>query len=282
MKIIQVLFSILFYLFFAFHDGAVICVDSPTYINMDITREPLYPLLLEGMRRIFGSDYLFATVIFQSLLAAVAAFSIPLYLRKKQQISYLFAWLLMLIPMACSLLCRFAAKRASMYSNSILTEGIACSLFLLFIRFLLDYVLDKKKSALLYAGIISFLLISTRKQMYFTVILLFLAIIFVNREKTQLKKGILIALLCVAAVIAANKAFDNLYGYVLRGTANTHSGDDRFLATVVFYTSEREDGERITDPEAKELFYEIYDICDAQGYLKHSAGKGWKERVTHF
>ena len=86
----------------------------------------------------------------------------------------------------------------------------------------------------------------------------------------------------VAAVLISNKIFDNIYGYAVRGTAHTHSGDDRFLATVVFYTSEREDGERITDPEARELFYEIYDICEDQGYLKHSAGKTWKQRVTHF
>ncbi len=118
--------------------------------------------------------------------------------------------------------------------------------------------------------------------MYFTVVLLFLAVIYVNRSKTQIKKGILIAFFCVAAVLISNKVFDNVYGYAVRGTAHTHSGDDRFLATVVFYTSEREDGERITDPEARELFYEIYDICESQGYLKHSAGKTWKQRVTHF
>ena len=50
---ILILVSMLFYLYFAWHDGVVICEDSPTYINMNITREPLYPLLLEIMRRIF-------------------------------------------------------------------------------------------------------------------------------------------------------------------------------------------------------------------------------------
>lgn len=35
-----------FYLFFAFYDGAVICVDSPGYISMRLSREPFYPLFL--------------------------------------------------------------------------------------------------------------------------------------------------------------------------------------------------------------------------------------------
>ncbi len=134
---ILILVSMLFYLYFAWHDGVVICEDSPTYINMNITREPLYPLLLEIMRHMFGENYLFATVVFQSILSALGAVSIPLYFKREQNISYIYEWFLMLIPMGCSLLCRFAAKRASMYSNSILTEGIACSMFLLFIRIIL-------------------------------------------------------------------------------------------------------------------------------------------------
>ena len=33
---ILILVSMLFYLYFAWHDGVVICEDSPTYINMNI------------------------------------------------------------------------------------------------------------------------------------------------------------------------------------------------------------------------------------------------------
>lgn len=97
---ILILVSMLFYLYFAWHDGVVICEDSPTYINMNITREPLYPLLLEIMRRIFGENYLFATVVFQSILAALAAVSIPLFFKREQNISYICEWFLMIIPMA--------------------------------------------------------------------------------------------------------------------------------------------------------------------------------------
>lgn len=279
---IIIFLSMSFYLFFAWHDGVVICEDSPTYISMNITREPLYPLLLEIMRRLIGENYLFAVVVFQSGLAAIAAVCIPLYFRRKHQMSIWWAMLLAAIPMGCSLLCRYAAQRASMYSNSILTEGIACSLFLIFICFLLDYGISQKYQPLLGAAITSFLLISTRKQMYFTLVLLFMIVLYVKIRQNKIIKGIVWAIICVMAVVLCNKVFDNAYGYVLRGAAHTHSGDDRFLATVVLYTSEREDGERIKDDEARELFYEIYDICESKHYLKHSAGSTWKDRVTHF
>lgn len=71
-NIIIVSVSMLFYLYFAWHDGVVICEDSPTYIYMSITREPLYPLLLAILRRVSGEGYLFIAVVLQSILAAAA------------------------------------------------------------------------------------------------------------------------------------------------------------------------------------------------------------------
>ena len=56
-----------FYLFFAFYDGAVICVDSPGYISMRLSREPFYPLLLAFFRKLFSSfpnDFYLTAVAF--------------------------------------------------------------------------------------------------------------------------------------------------------------------------------------------------------------------------
>ncbi len=36
------------------------------------------------------------------------------------------------------------------------------------------------------------------------------------------------------------------------------------------------------DEEVRTLFLKIYDVCEEKGYLKHSAGQGWFNRVTHF
>ena len=60
--------SLAFYLFFAFYDGAVICVDSPSYINMSLTREFLYPAILAVFRFLFGEQYLLYVVILRKEL----------------------------------------------------------------------------------------------------------------------------------------------------------------------------------------------------------------------
>lgn len=114
------LISMGFYLFFAFYDGAVICVDSPSYINMEISREPLYPMLLLLFRQVFssaGEGYLQGVAIFQSMLAACAALSLTCFLRKELKLGKAVSLVVLMIPLLTSLLCRFAAKRASMYSN---------------------------------------------------------------------------------------------------------------------------------------------------------------------
>lgn len=273
-----------FYLFFAFFDGAVICADSPSYLSMDISREPGYPLLLAAFRFLFrGSEgYLTGVVLLQSLLAAAAAFCMADYLYRELGLSRLTAGLVLCIPMAVSLLCRFAAKRGSMYSNSILTEGITISCYLLFFRYLLEFYFHEKRRALVLCCLLAFVMISARKQMTIALILLVFGIALMAFRKRRALWGAKTALLCAAAVLAAVVSLDMGYNYLLRGEAVRHSSDGRFLTTVAFYTARRSDGDFIEDEALRTLFLEIYDRCDAAGYLMDSAGEGWLEQVSHF
>lgn len=277
--------SLIFYLFFAIYDGVVICVDSPSYINMHLSREPFYPVFLAVLRCIFRTGnnfYLVIAVFLQSILAALAAFMLTDFLRKEQKLSFYVSCIIMAVPLAVSFLCRFAAKRASMYSNSILTEGIACSLFLIFIRYLLEYCYHQNVKSLLIAGILSFILIATRKQMYLTLFLLVISIAYVSIKAHRLKAGVLTVMICILSILACNRAFDSVYVYSLCRTAGTHSGDNRFLSTMVFYVSEKEDFKYIKDDDLCALAEQIYMVCDEEGWVKHDSGKGWYNRVNHF
>ena len=277
---------LLFYLFFSFYDGAVICVDSPGYINMSLHREPLYCMFLAGLRELFSAlpenFYLNAAAFLQSLLAAVAAWSLVNYLWKKIGFPRLIAFFLLCMPLAVSLLCRFAAARGSMYSNSILTEGITVPLYMLFFRFLLEYFWTESKRSLFLCCLLCFLLISTRKQMLISLVMLAVCILIVFIRKGKFFRGMGLLLICAASVLGGSTVLDLGYNYVVRGEAVRHSSDVRFLTTMAFYTAERSDADYIRDEQIRELFLEIYDACDEAGYLKHSAGKGWLNRVTHF
>lgn len=285
-SIFLLIISLGFYLFFAFYDGAVICVDSPSYIEMNISREPLYPMFLAFLRFIFtgaGTNfYLTAAVFLQSVLAAVSAWSFSAFLGRKFQLHKAISLLTLLLSFAVSLLCRFAAQRGSMYSNSILTEGIAISCYLLLFRWLIDYILEPTRQKLLWCCALVFLLISTRKQMIFSLIMLMICLLIVYGQKKQLLKGLGTAFLCAAGILFCCQLLDLGYNYVLRGEVTRHSSDTRFITTIAFYTAQREDAVYIEDEEIQTLFEEIYDICEEKGYLKNAAGSGWSNHVSHF
>lgn len=276
--------SLVFYIFFALWDGAVVSPDSQGYINMEMQREPFYPLFLALIRLLSGGfgDPLFWAALVQSILTALATWSLINYLRREWKLDYILSGMLLCIMFATSLLCRFAAGRAAMYSNSIETESICIPLFLLFVRYLLDYSLHKGRKQLLFAGIVSFILISTRKQMYLTLFLIGICILFVWWRDKRYKKGLLTAGLCAAGIFLGCQLFDAGYNYMLRGTLTSHSKDNRFMATMVFYAAERADAEAIADADVREVFERIYDSCEQNEYLKHSAPKGWYGRVVHF
>ena len=281
-SILMLIFSITFYLFFAFYDGAVISVDSPTYISMSFAREPFYPLLLAFFRFFSPENYLLYVVILQSVLVALAGWILADYLRKKLCIHKLYSTLLYILPICTSLLCRFAAKRASMYTNSIMTEGICTSLYLLFIFCILNYLWDDSKSHIISSWLIAFIMISSRKQMLMVLPVLFLAIVYHNYKNRNFWKGTAIAIISCLLVFPCFKLFDCTYNYILRGTFQGHSSSNRFVTTMVFYNAKRTDADYIKDDNVRQLFLNIYDVCDEKGYLGNHADDGWFHEVNHF
>lgn len=280
--------SLLFYLFFAFYDGAVICVDSESYMAMSVTREAFYPSLLAASRWLFGEGelYLFMVILVQSILAAFAAWILEEYLSKEMHLPAWMSVCLLGLPLAVSLLNRFAAQRASMYSNSIMTEGICISLYLIAIREILEFLLYETRKSLWTSFVLAVIMISTRKQMMVIMALIMLAILavgFMKREKgKRLLRSIAKMLVIGVLIMLTVDICDRAYNYVVRGEVVGHSSDIRFVATMVFYTAEDGDFGYIEDPEIRALFEDIYQTCKAEGYTGNTAEKGWLNEVSHF
>lgn len=231
----------------------------------------------------FGEDFYLTPVVYiQSILAAISCWSLASFLTQRLHFGRLFSMIILFIPMAVSLLCRFAAQRGSMYSNSILTEGITISLYLLFFRYLLEYVTSHTRKSFVICCILSFVLISTRKQMAISLVILMICIYIVSFSKKRCGQGLINIILCALCVLLSTTFLDFGYNYVLRGEMIRHSSDTRFITTIAFYTAEKSDADYIKDEDIRKLFEDIYDICEKNGFLKHSAGTGWLNRVSHF
>ena len=87
-----VFIPVVFYLVFWLIDKAVWCADSASYVEMHDCREPLYPMLLYAFRFVLkvGADAdptnnasLLAMTFLQSMLAAMATYSVAYYLTRR-------------------------------------------------------------------------------------------------------------------------------------------------------------------------------------------------------
>ena len=275
-------FSLLFYLFFSLYDGVYIAVDSPTYLEMSFSREPFYPLFLAFFRFFFPNNYLLISITVQGLLMGFSGWCLADYLRKKLSIHPLYSIILYSLPIGTSLLCRFAAKRGSMFTNSILTEGICTSLYLLFFFCILKYLWDNSTLHCIFSWCIAFIMISSRKQMLMVLPLLFLSIVYHNYKKQRLWKNLLFAGFICFLVLPCFTLFDCTYNYFLRGSFEGHSSSNRFVSTMVFYNAELSDASYIEEEDIQQLFLKIYNVCDSKQYLASHAEQGWFSEVNHF
>ena len=282
--IILLMISLGFYIFFFFMDGFIICADSASYIEMHFTREPLYSIYLSFFRFLFNGNEeisLLAAVFGQSILAGIAAFSITHYLSKEFRLPSWISYAILAMPLATSLLCRFAAQRGSMYSNCILTEGITISLYLLFFRYCLEYLLHRTKKGCIWCAVLCFIGISMRKQMYILLLLFFLALIYTIFKNHEYKK-IISVVITIVSILLLVSLLDRSYNLIKRNEFTRHVDDNRFVATMVFYTADRDYANYIENEEIRQVFLDVYDVCNENGYLMNSAPSGWFDEVTHF
>ncbi len=272
-----------FYLFFPFYDGPVWCKDSPSYATMNITREPLYPTFLWLFRQLFGEEgYLMPVVIAQSVLAAYATWKLAVTVKEYKDGSRLLALLSVAFQFGVTFLCRFVAVRGSSYIDSIMTEGLGLSLYVLFIVQLYKYVLGQKMKNLAGTAFFAFLLVNLRKQMLVTLCLM--AAVFILYELIKERKGkkLLLLLLMTAGIFGACRFTDRLYNYCVRGAWIEHSGNSMGMLCTLIYTAGEEDADLFEDEVLRGLYEEISAEADRQGLKITYAPQGWVELSSHY
>ena len=279
-----------FYLFFAFRYGVYLGSDSAGYINMISAREPVYPLFLALFRKLFGREhYLFVVIVFQNLLMAAAVTAICTYLKKRFELPYFIFAALFLTHFAEALLTQYAAKRAVVYTNSIMTEGITLSLWLIFM--LMCFGIREKGLSLAEAGNVLIILLlcafmtDVRKQMAMGYVTLF-AVMFFDRKSFKkpgehIRKTAILAAAMVLSLILALLG-TGLYNYALRGTFARNTRDMNLVLTTTLYVADREDAGLIKEESVRELFLKTMDILEETESNYRFAGKGLRELEEHY
>ena len=272
-----------FYLLFPLLDGPVWCVDSGSYATMHISREPLYPTFLWIFRKLFGEEgYLLPVVLVQSLVAAYAAWKLALTIKEAAGGQLYLAVLAMGFQFGVTFLCRFVANRGSAYTDSIMTEGLGLSLYVLFVLQLFQYISEDKTKHLAGTVCLALLLVNLRKQMLITLCLMAAVFVlyYLLRERRLRRLFFLFTLTVV--VFFGSKLTDRLYNYWVRGAWIEHSGNSMGLLCTLIYTASWEDGQLFSDETQKKIYEEIYGQAWQQGLNIAFAPEGWEELSTHY
>jgi len=293
-----VIIPYVFYVAFWLHDKVVWCADSASYVEMHDCREPLYPMLLALLRLIFcvkdnidptWNISLFAMTFIQTILAAWATVSVSRYLIKRLKLRWIQGYIILIMPLLVSLINRFVAERASMYADSILTEGLTVSIYILAVRYMYEYILEHSKSSLALATVLVGIGILTRKQMVVLLVLLVVSVIvsylLSDYEKESkhpgMKRAVGTAIIISVCIASVDLLVDCTYNKIVHGVFTIHTEDNRFITTMAMYTADREYVEYV-DPEFREIYLKIYDACDNNGWLMKDSPSGWYSEVDHF
>ncbi len=300
------LVSTIFYLGILFIDGPVWCVDSDSYVTMNFTREPVYPIFLFILRKIFGTGiggydmplYLFVAAFIQSLLWIYTTVIVTLYIFsiyrrnypcKKRYTATFMALGVMVFQFSSSLIDHYFANRKSMYSECILTESLAIPLFILFCFRLHLWYMNHKKRDIILLCIIGFTIISTRKQMLVVLVLWFtISVLFdLILKSSRSVKQFIMTVCIIAALFCLSRLFDMSYNYYMRGVFTEHTGNNQGALCTLIYSSDEEDIELFNENNKfdgeKELFAEIYNQCAEGGLLKNAFTVGnWADLTEHY
>ncbi|MBO5144097.1 MAG: hypothetical protein J6C19_01000 [Lachnospiraceae bacterium] len=275
--------SLLFYLLWYVLDGIILTEDAASYINMQSDREPGYCLYLMLLRQLFGTEiYLHIAVIGQCIIAAIAACAITLKLRELFSLNWLGSAGILAGQYGVTLLNRFVAQRRYSYFNSIETEGLAYSLWVFYFLCILGILYKRDKKSLIGAVVWSVVLISIRKHMLITLIILFFVILAAYRKEKGWIRTFGIALLACIIGFAGTKLVDCSYNWLMRGEFAPHTGDSSFILGTELYLADSDMERYIQDDEHRELFREIMKRADEKQYNIAYAGKGWQAIEDHY
>lgn len=272
--------------------------DSNQYIAMHIHREPLYSFFLWIFRSLIGENgYLEAVRFLQNVLAAFSVIWLLRTLKKQFACGPWMELAICLILLSPHIITPLSSESGLVLSNGIVSEALGLPLFYLFAAQCMKMICDRSRGAGISALLTALALSLVRGQMMFTILLWMVAAAAVSFEcwaqQRQISDGQRSAagrllfgrlagcLLCTVLAFGARGLLVRSYNLAFNGHfINNTFGNVGMLANVL-YAADREDGERIEDEEARELFYLSYDLAEQQEAGYRFAPDGFLNRAAH-
>lgn len=241
--------------------------DSFQYLNQMVSREPVYALLLKVFTGVFGEHYLLPLAILQNALAILSIYWLYLRLTDLFRFPALFQCGILGALLAPHLITPLAARSGMVITNSIMTEGIAVSLYYVWFGMVLTLLLgkyeEKQTSRMVLSGLLSWILAMTRGQFLLCIVVWLLVSVFVLFLHRDYKK-MLLAVVAFVVIMAGKSYLTKAYHYAESGLfVSTTSGKPMMLANIV-YLADIEDGKDIENKRLRQAYENIIRLVDEQ------------------
>lgn len=277
------------FLVFAVFFGFLFLTGEPLYLGDSfqhemqfVTREPVYALLIQFLRFLSPEHHYELVILVQNLLAIAANTIFLCALRRLCRLKGYMTALFCVILLAPHILTPLASSSGMIITNSLLSEGIAYSLYLFFILYLLKAVWSRtilgKDSICAFLWAIGMSLV--RGQFMLLLLVWFLAMGLIALLQKKWKQTALLVVM-LAAAFAGRGLLIKTYNYCEQGLFVPTVSGKAMSAANVLYVADREDGEAIEDEGLRELFYEIYDKAYRDGMNYRFSPKGLLARAAH-
>ncbi len=265
--------SLAFYMAMYFMFGVKLFSDSTGYINMDSTREPVYPLFL-AIAGIFGKTIQLEIVaIVQNIFMALSVTYLAVTIRNTYKLKDYMMYFVAVMNFAVAFAGQFLSLNGCVYSNSILTEGIALQMYLVFFALLIKAVNEGGIKYETIMAVLAALMMDTRKHMAIVYIICFAALFFARIGKKEFVKKMAVSFMMIILSVAAATAGNYLYNLAVRGEMIKNTRDMNLVITTSLYVCDREDADLIQDEDARNIFIKVYDELDKkQANIKYAEG----------
>lgn len=236
--------------------------DSEGYLNASIIRSFGYPFFIKIHSFLFASSYL--TVIKYSQLFLILGSSL-LFIKTIQKYIITNKIYLFLLFITLLLPIFFETKIA----NSVLSEGISYSLYLLFLSFFFTIIFSKEVKVKHYilGSLILFLLINSRGQFLFLIPLLLIVLVLKHyKTRLQLKKLLTLFVLIITIPILSVLS-DKFYHKVVHNHFVSTPWTGIQLAALPMFISQQNDSILFNNEVEKKYFLHIYKKLEEEKLL---------------
>lgn len=253
--------------FYYLSKGVIYSADSQSYIQNEIIRSPLYPLLLNGFEWLFGKGNFYCLPLFQLSFGFLACYSMASFVKKV----FVLPNILFLVILGMLL-----SPYTFYFGNLILSEGLAYPLFLITVQLLFGSFLYEKHRFARY-GFFLFtlsLLILTRRQYLFLYVVASLALIYQLYYVRGSMRSKMLLVLALITTISSTYLLEKTYQYYYNGHFTTVPFVGLQIMTLPLYLSSDKDIGLYSDPK------EVSIVSSARRILKenrYDTGFLWKE-----